>query len=75
MIQTTVASSVEEQTAVTAEIGRNIAESVRGGEEISRSITAVAKAAESTAHGVQSAQRSVGDLAKMASELDLLVKG
>ena len=75
MIQTTVASSVEEQTAVTAEIGRNIAESVRGGEEIARSITSVAKAAESTAHGVQSAQRSVGDLAKMASELDLLVKG
>ena len=74
MIQTTVASAVEEQTAVTAEIGRNIAESVRGGEEIARSITSVAKSAESTAHGVQSAQRSVGDLAKMASELDLLVK-
>ena len=46
--QTTIASAVEEQTATTAEIGRNLNEAVKGTAEIAASITGVAQASEST---------------------------
>jgi methyl-accepting chemotaxis protein len=73
-LQTSIAGAVEEQTAVTGEIGRNLSEAVRAGEEIASSINAVARAADSTTTGVQSARKSVEGLNQMATELDLLVK-
>ena len=44
-IQTTIASAVEEQTATTGEMSRNVTEAARGSLEIAANITAVAQAA------------------------------
>jgi two-component system chemotaxis response regulator CheY len=50
-IQTTIAGAVEEQTATTNEMSRNISEGARGTNEIATSITGVAKAAQETSAG------------------------
>ncbi|MBK8231575.1 MAG: chemotaxis protein [Candidatus Eisenbacteria bacterium] len=72
-IQNTIASAVEEQTATTNEIGRNVAEAAKGTSEIAQNITGVAGAAQSTATGAQDTQRAASELARMASELQRLV--
>ncbi|MGC8462082.1 MAG: methyl-accepting chemotaxis protein [Acidimicrobiales bacterium] len=71
--QTTIASAVEEQTATTSEIGRNVAEAATGSTDIAQNIAGVATAAGDTATGATNAQQSVGELARMASDLDQLV--
>jgi methyl-accepting chemotaxis protein len=50
-MQTTIASAVEEQTATTNEIGRNVAEAARGSAEIAENIVSVAQAARETSAG------------------------
>jgi methyl-accepting chemotaxis protein len=68
-IQGTIASAVEEQTATTNEIARNVAEAVKGSAEIARNITSVAQAAVSTTEGVSNTRTVAEDLARLASEL------
>jgi len=72
-IQTTIASAVEEQTATTGEISRNVAEAARGSAEIAQNITGVANAATNTSSGSANAQRAAAELSRMASELTHLV--
>jgi len=72
-ISNTIASAVEEQTATTAEIGRNVGEAARGTAEIAQNITGVAQAAESTTQGATDTQGASSELAKMATELQNLV--
>ena len=72
-IQGTIASAVEEQTATTNEIGRNIAEAAKGSTEIARNITAVAQAARGTTEVAASTQRSAGKFSRVATELAALV--
>lgn len=72
-IQTTIATSVEEQTATAAGIGRNVAEAAKGSEQISQNIASVAQAATSTTQAGASVQQSAADLAKMAMSLQQLV--
>jgi methyl-accepting chemotaxis protein len=72
-IQTTIASAVEEQTATTAEIGRNVTEAAKGSAEIAQNISGVASAAQNTSSGATQTQASAGELARMASELQRLV--
>jgi methyl-accepting chemotaxis protein len=72
-IQTTIASAVEEQTATTNEMGRNVAEAARGSAEIAESITGVATAAQHTTHGAGQSRQAAADLARLASELQVLV--
>lgn len=50
-IANTIASSVEEQTATTSEIGRNVNEAAKGSGEIASNITGVTQAAEGAAQG------------------------
>jgi methyl-accepting chemotaxis protein len=69
----TIASAVEEQTATTSEIGRNVAEAATGSTSIAETITGVAEAAQSTNAGVSESQRTAGELARLASELQALV--
>ncbi len=69
-IQGTIASAVEQQTATTNEMSRNIAEGARGTEEIARNITGVARAAQDTSRGVAKALEAAGALANMAAELE-----
>ena len=72
-ISNTIASAVEEQTATTAEMNRNIAEAAKGSTEIAQNITGVAQAAQSTSGGATQTQSASGELSRMASELQQLV--
>jgi methyl-accepting chemotaxis protein len=72
-ISNTIASAVEEQSATTNEIGRNVAEAAKGSAEIAQNITGVAQAAASTNSGANDAQQAASELARMASELQNLV--
>lgn len=71
--QTTIASAVEEQTATTNEISRNINQVSLGSKEIARNITGVADAAQNTAQSASNTQNSALELSKTASELQQLV--
>ncbi len=53
-----IASAVEEQTATTNEIGRNVFEAARGTTNISQNIGSVARVASETAEGAKAAQRA-----------------
>ena len=72
-IQSTIASAVEEQTATTNEISRNVAESARGTEDIARNITGVAHAAKDTSAGAARALTAASALTTMALDLQKLV--
>lgn len=72
-ISNTIASAVEEQTATTNEISRNISEASKGTSEIAQNISSVAQTAKSTAEGAGSSQKAAQELARMASELQQLV--
>jgi methyl-accepting chemotaxis protein len=72
-VSNTIASAVEEQTATTNEIGRNLAEAVKGSSEIAQNITGVAQAAQSTTAGASDTQRAAKALSEMASQLQALV--
>ncbi|MFN0017952.1 MAG: methyl-accepting chemotaxis protein, partial [Pirellulaceae bacterium] len=72
-IQSTIASAVEEQTATTAEISRNVGEAALGSREIAQNVMGVAQAARSTTEGASNTKSSADELAKMAVELQRLV--
>ena len=71
--QVTIASAVEEQTATTAEMGRNVAEAAVASEQIAGNISGVAEAAEVTTGGVGQTQQAVQELTRMSSDLQMLV--
>src|SRR4029077_20035755 len=72
-IQNTIASAVEEQTATTGEISRNVAEAALGSNEIARNITGVAQAARSTTEGASNTKSSADELTRVARDLQKLV--
>ena len=72
-ISTTIASAVEEQTATTNEIGRNVAQAAAGATDIARNITGVAESARNTATGATQTQAAAGALSQMAGELQHMV--
>ncbi len=72
-ISSTIASAVEEQTATTNEIGRNVTDAARGTNEIAQNISHVAQAAEQTLSGARNTQVAARALTEMASQLQLLV--
>ncbi len=67
--QTTIASAVEEQSATTKEIGRNVNEAARAGADIAKNVSVVAKAAISTQDGATIAKEKAGELATVAASL------
>jgi methyl-accepting chemotaxis protein len=71
--QSTIASAVEEQTATTNEISRNLTEAAKASADIAQNITGVAQAAQSTSGGAADSQRAAAELARMATELQRLV--
>jgi methyl-accepting chemotaxis protein len=73
-IQTTIAGAVEEQTATTNEMNRNIVAAARNSQEISDNVVAVAQAANETTTGATDTQRAAAELARMASDLQLVVR-
>jgi methyl-accepting chemotaxis protein len=72
-LQGSIAGAVEEQTATTNEMSRNISEAARGADDIARNIEGVARAASETAVGASRSLDSARGLADMASELQELV--
>lgn len=71
--QNAIAGAVEEQTAMTSEISRNIAEVAIGSGEIARSVAAVAETANSAAGGSDLTLVTACDIEEMAAELMALV--
>ena len=74
-IQGTIASAVEEQTATTNEMARNVADASVGAVDIAESIDGVAQRSQSNVDGAREIQGAAQDLARMASELQTLVEG
>jgi methyl-accepting chemotaxis protein len=72
-ISTTIASAVEEQTATTREIARNVSEAALGESHVTENITSVAQAARMTSGGAKTTQTAAGELAGMAAELQKIV--
>ncbi|MBM2616258.1 HAMP domain-containing protein [Actinoplanes sp. LDG1-06] len=70
---TTIAAAVEEQTATTAEMSRNIVEAATGSGEIAENVSGVATAAQVTADGVAEAQQTAERLEVMSHELQQIV--
>jgi methyl-accepting chemotaxis protein len=72
-ISTTIATAVEEQSATTSEMSRNVSQAAKGSGEVARNITGVAHAAQSTTSGATESQKAAQQLAKMSTDLQALV--
>jgi methyl-accepting chemotaxis protein len=71
--QSTIAAAVEEQTATTGEIQRNVADTARSSADIAASITAVAESSQATTTGVRDSQEAADRLNQMSNHLNDLV--
>jgi methyl-accepting chemotaxis protein len=67
--QLTIASAVEEQTATTNEMSRNVSEAASGSNEITTNINGVASAASATTEAVSQTRAAADELARMAAGL------
>jgi len=68
-ISTVIATAVEEQSATTGEMARNVTEAAHGAATISSNIEGVAQAAQNTSTNVGEAQTATLHLSKMANQL------
>jgi methyl-accepting chemotaxis protein len=68
-LQTTIASAVEEQTATTNEIGRNISEAARGANDIAKAIGTVAGSARNVSNGAGRTRVAGENFTRVSSEL------
>ena len=71
--QTTIASAVEEQSATTAEMNRNVTEAAQSSTQIAENISGVAQAAQDTTTAAATTAQAADELTRMASELKRLV--
>jgi methyl-accepting chemotaxis protein len=71
--QTTIATAVEEQTATTSEMNRNVNAAAAGSGEIAHNVARVAAAAEVTTSGVAQAKQAADELADVSVALRELV--
>ena len=72
-ISTVIATAVEQQSATTGEMARNVSEAAHGASTIASNINGVAQAAQNTSANVGEAQTAAEHLARMASQLRELV--
>jgi len=72
-ISGTIASAVEEQSATTNEMSRNVAEAAKGVQEIARNITGVAEAAEDTSKGAITTEQTAMKLTRNSEIITELV--
>ncbi|MGY1604027.1 methyl-accepting chemotaxis protein [Geodermatophilus sp. SYSU D00815] len=71
--QATIAAAVEEQTATTNEMNRNVAEAATGSQHIADAISGLAAGTAETNQRVADAQRAAAELARMSGELQTAV--
>ncbi len=72
-ISGTIAAAVEEQSATTNEMTRNVADAAKGSGEITRNIEGVAEAARGTSSSAHESQKAANEVAEMAAQLRGLV--
>ena len=72
-ISGTIATAVEEQSATTNEMTRNIGDAAKGSAEITRNVEGVSEAAHGTSNSAQESQKASNEIAEMAVELNGLV--
>ncbi|GGQ49681.1 methyl-accepting chemotaxis protein [Couchioplanes azureus] len=72
-LQTTIAGAVEEQTATTQEMSRNVDEAASGSADIAATIGSVAEAVQHTTAGSADTGRAAEELAGLAAQLKTLV--
>jgi len=73
-ISGTIATAVEEQSATTNEMIRNVSDAAKGSTEITQNIAGVASAAQGTSTSAQESQKAANELADMAAQLRALVE-
>jgi methyl-accepting chemotaxis protein len=73
-ISSTIAAAVEQQSATTNEMSRNVMEAAKGSETISQTIDGVAQAAQNTSSSAQDSQKAASQLAEMSTGLRVLVE-
>ncbi len=73
-ISTTIASAVEEQTATTGEMTRNVSDAAGGSQTIAENLASLATAVDSTKQGAGDTQIASSNLSKMAEELRTLIE-
>ncbi|MDG6108063.1 methyl-accepting chemotaxis protein [Dactylosporangium aurantiacum] len=71
--QTTIAAAVEQQTATTTEMSRNISQAAAGSADIAADISTISEAARATTDGVEDTRTAAHDLSAMSRELRALV--
>ncbi|MBW3085306.1 hypothetical protein KEM60_01503 [Austwickia sp. TVS 96-490-7B] len=71
--QATIASAVEEQTATTNEMGRNVSEAASGASQIANYVDQVSQASGETTSAVEDTSRAAEELAGRAHQLQDLV--
>jgi len=72
-ISGSIATAVEQQSATTNEMTRNLTDAASGSGEIARNIEAVAEAARGTSMSALESQKAANELAEMAVQLRSLV--
>jgi methyl-accepting chemotaxis protein len=73
-ISSTIATAVEEQSATTNEMTRNVAEAAKGSTEITQNIARVAQAAQGTSSSAHESMKAAQQLAQMSTQLRGLVE-
>ncbi len=71
--QLTIASAVEEQTATTTEMSRNVSDASDGTHDIAANITGVAQSTKVTTTALAEADSTFNELAQLADELQTVV--
>jgi methyl-accepting chemotaxis protein len=72
--QQSIVAAIEEQTATTLEVGRNVVEAANGNKAVATGVAEVAAAAKKTTAGAVEVQQAAKELAQLSAELDALVK-
>ncbi|WP_369054510.1 methyl-accepting chemotaxis protein [Kineococcus terrestris] len=72
-LQATIAAAVEEQSATTSEMVRNVTEVSTGSQEIATNISGIAASADQTTSGATQTAQTAGEVSRAASELNDLV--
>jgi len=73
-ISNTIATAVEEQSATTNEMSRNVAEAAKGSGEIAQNIAGMTEAARNTSQGASNSQKAAVQLSTRSQELRELVQ-
>ncbi|WP_432546570.1 methyl-accepting chemotaxis protein [Kineococcus sp. SYSU DK004] len=72
-LQATIAAAVEEQSATTSEMVRNVTEVSTGSQEIATNISGIAASADQTTSGATQTAQTAGEVSRAAAELNDLV--